>query len=194
MVEIATEVNTGELEEVQKPILFDYNKKMFGEYKKGQEDIPQLTDEDCVIIREHTNSIDSVAVNPVNENEFITGSHDHTIMIWDAVKMKMVKHLKGNAQGIWNLNYTQNGKNFVSSSPEGVCKLWDARSGKEVSKYNGHEKARCYKAMLNNSDTQLATCGSDKRICIWDLRKAAKPLLVNTESESCVMACDWAAD
>ena len=79
-------------------------------------------------------------MNPVNANEFITGSHDKTIMIWDAVKAKMVKCLKGNDQGIWNLNYTKNGKNFVSASPDGVCKMWDARSGKEVAKYAAHKR------------------------------------------------------
>ena len=40
----------------------------------------------------------------------------------------------------------------------------------------------------------IATCGSDKMICIWDLRKAAKPVIINQESASCIMACDWAAD
>ena len=48
--------------------------------------------------------------------------------------------------------------------------------------------------MLSNDDKFMASCGSDKMICIWDLRKAAKPMVVNTESESCIMACDWAAD
>jgi WD40 repeat protein len=61
-------------------------------------------------------------------------------MIWDAVKAKMVKCLKGNDQGIWNLNYTKNGKNFVSASPDGVCKMWDARSGKETAKYHAHKR------------------------------------------------------
>ena len=88
---------------------------------------------------EHGNSIDTLAANPVNANEFITGSHDKTIMIWDASKAKMVKCLKGNDEGIWHLNYTKDGKKFMSASPDGVCKMWDARSGKEVAKYKGHE-------------------------------------------------------
>ena len=48
--------------------------------------------------------------------------------------------------------------------------------------------------MLNGNDTMVASCGSDKKICIWDLRSAAMPLSVNTESESCIMCCDWSAD
>lgn len=48
--------------------------------------------------------------------------------------------------------------------------------------------------MLSGDDKYLASCGSDRMICIWDLRKTAKPVVINTESESCIMACDWSAD
>lgn len=48
--------------------------------------------------------------------------------------------------------------------------------------------------MLSADDTKMASCGSDRMICVWDLRKAAKPLIINKESESCIMACDWSAD
>jgi len=40
----------------------------------------------------------------------------------------------------------------------------------------------------------VATCGSDRMVCVWDLRKAAKPVVVNKNSTSCIMACDWAND
>jgi WD40 repeat protein len=48
--------------------------------------------------------------------------------------------------------------------------------------------------MWNNSDSMIATCGSDRMVCVWDLRKAAKPIVINNESESCIMACDWTED
>lgn len=48
--------------------------------------------------------------------------------------------------------------------------------------------------MFNGNDQMVATCGSDRMVCVWDLRKAAKPVVINTESESCIMACDWAED
>ena len=48
--------------------------------------------------------------------------------------------------------------------------------------------------MLNSNDTMLATCGSDRMINVWDLRKAKEPVMINTESQSCIMACDWSAD
>lgn len=40
----------------------------------------------------------------------------------------------------------------------------------------------------------IATCGSDKAVCVYDVRKASQPLFKNTESESVVISCDWAND
>lgn len=114
-------------------------------------------------------------------------------MLWDAEKAKVVKVFKGNEEGIWNLNYTKNGKNFVSASPSGECKMWDVRAGKQTNVYKAHKK-RVYKAMLSADDTKFVSCGSNRMICIWDLRKAKAPLLINNDSKSCIMACDWSTD
>jgi len=58
----------------------------------------------------------------------------------------------------------------------------------------GCHDGRVYKAMLNSNDTMVASCASDKKIAIWDLRKSASPVSVNEESKSCIMACDWSTD
>jgi WD40 repeat protein len=45
----------------------------------------------------------------MNHNEFVTGSHDKTIKIWDVSSAKCVKTLTGNNEGIWCVNYNPNG-------------------------------------------------------------------------------------
>ena len=53
----------------------------------------------------HENSVDCLTANPTTDTEFATGSHDKTIIVWDAETAKVKKQLRGNAEGIWNLNY-----------------------------------------------------------------------------------------
>jgi WD40 repeat protein len=180
--------------EEQKPIMFNHNERISA-MNNGDLGIPEITDKDCKILRVHENSVDCVSANPKNEKEFATGSHDKTIIVWDAETAKPKKQITGNEQGIWNLNYFQDGARLISASPDGgMCKVWDIRTGKATTILKGAHTGNVYKAMLNGNDTMVASCGSDKKICVWDLRKAAKPVSVNQESESCIMTCDWTND
>lgn len=43
--------------------------------------------------------------------------------------------------------------------------------------------------------TQAVTVGgSDKKIVLWDLRNTRQPLMVNTDSQSSVISCDFSND
>ena len=45
------------------------------------------------IEKAHSNSIESIAVHP-NKNTFLTGSHDHSIKVWDVQKFKELTTIK----------------------------------------------------------------------------------------------------
>ena len=89
---------------------------------------------------EHENSVDCISANPKNENEFVTGSHDKTLKLWDLAAGKSKLTLTGHGQGVWCVNYDQQGALFVSTSPEGLAKIWDPKSGKHVSDLKAHTK------------------------------------------------------
>ncbi len=36
-----------------------------------------------IYLLEHENSVDCISANPTNQNEFVTGSHDKSIKLWD---------------------------------------------------------------------------------------------------------------
>jgi len=43
--------------------------------------------------RDHSNSVDALTVNPVDRSAYASGSHDHTIKIWDANSHRCLKTL-----------------------------------------------------------------------------------------------------
>lgn len=79
-------------------------------------------------------------VNPRNKNEFVSGSHDKTIKVWDLNKPKSVATLTGHREGVWCVNYHNSGSQIVSCSPEGLAKLWDLKSGKSTADLRFHTK------------------------------------------------------
>ena len=86
----------------------------------------------------HENSVDAICANPQSENEFATGSHDHTIKMWDAPKYGVKSTIKGHEKGVWALSYDNTGKRLISASPDQTSKIWDVKSGKCMDTLRGH--------------------------------------------------------
>lgn len=85
--------------------------------------------------------MDTLAVNPTKKTEFITGSHDKTLKVWDLNKpAKSLATMTGHTQGVWCVNYSPQGTQIVTASPEGVAKLWDVKSGKSQADLKVHTK------------------------------------------------------
>lgn len=145
-------------------------------------------------IRPHENSVDALSVDPISQKFFASGSHDKTIKLWDASKLsKPITTMTGNKEGIWSLEYSLDGKKLLSASPEGLAKVWDAKSGKAQVELRGHTE-KCYYACWADDGNMIASCGADRKICIFDIRKPAKPLVVNESSSDIVMCCDFTKD
>ena len=60
--------------------------------------------------REHGNSVDALSANPVNRAQYASASHDKTIKLWDANSHACLKTMRGHTDGIWSLNYLQDGR------------------------------------------------------------------------------------
>ena len=121
--------------------------------------------------RDHTNSVDALSANPTDRTQYASGSHDHTIKIWDANNHRCVKTLRGHTDGVWSLNYLQDGRRMVSASVDGTARIWDVNSGQNTMTLAYHEN-KVYDAAVNDAGTQAVTVSSDKKIAIWDLRNA----------------------
>jgi len=82
--------------------------------------------------------VDAICGNPNSEAEFASGSHDHTIKLWDAPTCRAKGMLRGHDLGVWSLSYDSAGKRLISSSPDTSVKIWDAKNGKCTQTLRGH--------------------------------------------------------
>ena len=145
-------------------------------------------------MRPHESSVDAVTCDPTSDRLFASGSHDHTIKLWDATNpAKCIQTLAANKEGIWSLNYSHDGKKLLSASPEGVCKIWDAKTGKVAQELRAHTR-KAYNASFSSDSNMVVTCGSDSMICYWDSRKPSKPVFINNESKGVLLSCDVCND
>ena len=119
--------------------------------------------------REHSNSVDALTANPLNRATYASGSHDHTIKLWDANNHRCIKTISGHTDGVWSLNYLMDGKRLISASVDGTARLWDSNNGQNIATLAFHE-SKVYSGVVNDAMTMAATVGSDRKIAIWDLR------------------------
>ena len=73
------------------------------------------------------------------------------------------------------MDYHPDGKQIVSASSSGVCKIWDEGTGKATQALEAH-KGPCFWVRYSPDGTNIATCGMDKKVKLFDSRKASKAL------------------
>ena len=88
----------------------------------------------------HTNSVETVAVHPTKPNTIASGSHDHTIKLWDINSGKNLNKFEGHAHGVWSIAFHPSGNVIASGSPDSTVRTWDAKSGKKINLLKGFER------------------------------------------------------
>ena len=61
-----------------------------------------------------------------------SGGSDNTIILWNPEKQNIVGELKGHSSTITSLSFTRNGDRLISCSIDGMIKIWDLTTLKEV--------------------------------------------------------------
>lgn len=74
---------------------------------------------------QHTGVVSSVAFSPKDAHILASGSHDHTIKIWNVVTRDCLDTLSGHIEGISAIAFSPNGRMLVSSSYDCTVKVWD---------------------------------------------------------------------
>src|SRR4051794_25806481 len=76
--------------------------------------------------------------------------------------------LKGHADTVYSLAYSQDGKTLASGSRDKTIKLWDVATGKERATLEGHTDCVCAVAYSPDGKT-LASGSLDETIKLWDI-------------------------
>jgi WD40 repeat protein len=105
-----------------------------------------------------------MAGHPSNK-AFASGSHDHTIKIWDLETTKETMQLADHKyffvyfrEGVWSLQYSNDGNQLLSASPDTLIQIWDSKKGSVGARLKAH-KDKVYDARFNHSNKNIVSCG-----------------------------------
>ncbi len=116
----------------------------------------------------------------------ISGSHDHTIRIWDAKTGAAVGHpLEGHTAWVSSVAYSPDGRHIISGSGDRTIRIWDAESGAAIGNpLEGH--TACLSSVAYSSNGRHITSEPDNSTTrTWDAEAGTatgKPLEGYTHS------------
>jgi WD40 repeat protein len=161
-------------------------------------------DSEELILRAHTDSVRAVAVTP-DSRYAVSGSNDKTLRLWDLAASSRPdgnRHLgRVNALAI-----TADGRRAVTAAgggsplaaPDNTLKVWDTRTGTEVttlkgqvSAFHGH-RAYVTRALLLRSGRQLVSASLDGTVRLWNVHNTRE--VATFAAESPVYSCAASAD
>ena len=74
----------------------------------------------------HSSHVWSVAFSP-DGTKIVSGSHDETVRVWDAVTGTLSNTLEGHSSDVTSVAFSPDGTKIVSGSKDKTVRIWDAR-------------------------------------------------------------------
>ena len=115
----------------------------------------------------HTHDVSSVAFS-ADERTLASGSHDHTIKLWNISDRKLRATLKGHTDFVTSVAFNPNGRILASGSSDNTVRLWDVTTEKSITVLKGHTDQVLTVAFSPDGRT-LASGSDDQTIHLWDV-------------------------
>jgi len=122
----------------------------------------------------HSSGVSGVTVAP-DGKQAVSGSHDHTLKVWDLASGREFRTLTGHGGDVSGVAVTPDGKQVVSGSHDYTLKVWDLGNGRKLHTLAGHWGGADAVAVTPDGK-QAVSAGWDGTLKVWDLASGPKLL------------------
>src|SRR5262249_35814445 len=144
-------------------------KRLLSASANGEVAIWSLASRSKLTLPRHPNAVSSASFSP-DDKLIATTSRDHTVRLWDAVKLTQQLTLKGHEGPVLSLAFSPDGKRLVTSSDDKTARVWSL--GPDIVPFS--LQASDYSilsAALSTDGQDFVTGGFDGKISIFKVGK-----------------------
>ena len=123
----------------------------------------------------HRDGVFSVAFSP-DGRQVLSGSYDNTARLWDIASGTELKKLR-NQNAVCSAVFSPDGR-VILSAGLGDAVLWDSRTGEKLRMLKDEIMSIYYAAAFSPDGKQVATCGLEKDVRVWDVATGNKILIL----------------
>lgn len=130
------------------------------------------------VINGHLGWVRCIAMDPVDNEWFVTGSNDTTLKVWDLASGKLKVTLSGHVMSIRDVVVSERHPYMFSASEDKLVKCWDLEKNQAIRDFYGHLSG-VHTVDIHPTQDLIVTGGRDSVVKIWDIRsrKAVKTLV-----------------
>ncbi len=114
---------------------------------------------------EHAGLVSSVAFSPCGPL-LASGSHDHSVRLWDLGTRQCLERLHGNPSEVWSVAFTADGQGVISGAKDGTVRLWPTNAAAREKLYEGSWTP----LKLSRDGRLLAAIDDQSRFVLLNLR------------------------
>jgi len=114
----------------------------------------------------HTDEVNTVAYSP-DGTQIVTGSSDHTLVIWDANTGAQIDRWVAHENPILTIAYSPDGTKLLTGSDKAELLIWDVANGTVLQNIDVRGQVR--DAIWMSDGLRVASVMSNRDVVIWDL-------------------------
>ncbi|KAL8611364.1 pre-mRNA-processing factor 17 [Nucella lapillus] len=120
----------------------------------------------------HTKGVSAIRWFPRFAHLLLSCSMDSKIKIWEVYNnRRCVRTYLGHKQAVRDVQFNNDGKEFLSCAYDRYCKLWDTETGQCKARFTSRKVPYCVQFHPDEDKQHLFVAGtSDKKIVCWDIR------------------------
>ncbi len=120
----------------------------------------------------HTRGVAAIRWFPKSGHLLLSGAMDNKVKIWEVYRnRRCVRTYSGHRQAVRDVNFNNEGDQFLSTSYDRYIKLWDTETGQVKQSFTNNKVGYCCRFNPDEDKQHLILTGmADKKILCWDTR------------------------